>query len=247
MTLPPQTLTIVHDCTCVSPEDLASIAVALGTAFREHFDPLWDTQTGVVFAASIADAPAGSWPIVVRDEPPPAEAADLGYHTQTGEPRAYVYAKAAIEAGVMPSVPISHEAFEMRGDPNTNLTVPMVRNGVSGVVAQELCDACQDPRYGVSVEGLNGQKWLISAILTREWFKPDGVAPYSFPTVPEIDGPGKQGAACYIPWKPDGGQWEQIFAESAGPLQVDKRLSPGSRFNRLRQTDQGLTSAAGGL
>lgn len=238
-----QTLAIIHDCTVVSPSDLESFAVALQFYFDEHVDPIWGTKTIVVFVEPGGHIPDGSWQIWVRDEPPPAEADDLGIHTDTGEPIAYVYAKAAMDDGTPWGLPLSHEAVEMRVDPGANQTAPLVRNGVSGLTAKEVCDACQDPRYAVEVEGLNDQKWRITAVLTPAYFNPDGKAPFSYPVIPEIAGPGDVAPGGYLPWKADGGQWEQIFAETVGPLQKSR---PGSRFHRIRETDSGLRGMGSG-
>ncbi len=233
----PQTLAIIHDCISVSPADLESFTVALQFAFDEHFDPIWGTSTTVEFIEPGGHITDGSWQILVRDEPPPEEANDLGFHTDTGEPIAYVFAKASVDDGTPWSVPLSHEAFEMRIDPETNLTMPLIRDGVSGLTAKEVCDACQDPRWGFQVQGLNGQMWTVSAVLTPAWFDPNGMAPFSHPVIPPIDAPGRQADGGYLPWKADGGQWEQIFADIAGPLQAPR---VGSRFHRICQTDSGL-------
>jgi hypothetical protein len=244
MILPPQTLAIIHDCTVVSPAELESFTVALQFAFDEHFDLIWNTRTAVVFVEPGGHIPDGSWQIWVRDDPPPAEADDLGYHTKTGEPIAYVYARASMAEGTPWSVPLSHEGVEMRNNPNTNLTAPLVRGGVIGLTAKEACDACQDPRYAVEYEGLNGDRWRITACLTPAYFDPAGTAPFSYPPVPEIDGPGKLAPGGYLPWEPTGGAWQQIFADEAGPLQ---RKRAGSRYDRICGTDSGLSGAAGGL
>lgn len=241
MILPPQTLAIIHDCTCVSPADLESFSGALGTAFREHFDPIWGTQTTVMFVAPGETPPPRAWFIYVQDEPPAAEAADLGFHTNTGQPVAYVFAKAAIDGGYPWSVPLSHEAFEMRGNPNTDTTDPMTRDGVAGMTMQETCDACQDPRWGVQVAGADGRMWLVSAILCPAWFDPSGEAPYSYPVIPQIDAAGKMASGGYVAFKPDGGQWTQAFAETVGPLQ---KPHVGSRFSRIVARD--ALSAMGG-
>ncbi len=224
------TIALIRSTNLLTDAEVQSIAVGLQFWHDEHFGPAWGTEVAVIYVLPGQSIPAGAWQLWLQDRSPIP--ADLAFHdVESGVPFGRCYVDDADADGTPRTVPVSHELAEMLINPFVTGLVPCVLNGVAGTVEKECADAIEDPRYAVAVEGRSGDMWPMTAFVLPSWFDPHGRAPFSWPVVPEIDRPFALAPGGYIPFQPNGGEWTQIMADEAGPMQVRR---DGSRFQRLR-------------
>lgn len=156
----------------------AAVIGALAKQVGDHFAPEWGTYAELRQIAQPSDKMAGEWLLAILDDSDQAGA--LGYHdlTTDGQPLGKVFARTTIQAGLNPTVTISHELLEMLADPDINLSCE-IDNPATGVptrfYAREVCDACEDDTYAY---GINGVK--VSDFVRRSWFIPGENKPYDY-------------------------------------------------------------------
>jgi len=209
------TISYIRNTYLLTDEMVASYVAAQQVQVARDFGPLWgidDVQC--VFVPPGTNAPLGSWEVWFKDHTDQDGA--LGYHTDEGRPKSYVFTADDLRDGISWTVTASHETLEMLGDPD----IKQVRNVGSMQYAYEACDACEDDQFAYLIQG-----HLMSDFVLPSWFDPNGQAPFTFRN--SIDGPLLLAPGGYIGRRvlPEG-QWEQLFAQQhASPRQFKRETS----------------------
>lgn len=154
----PHSVALISETPYVLAPELATVAAALQKQVLRDFGPVWGAHATVAAFASRASAPAGYWPIIVRDALD--EPGALGYHTdEHKQPVAYV------QAGADWSVTASHELLEMLADPFGNRT--WVATGPTALErVHYLIEVCDPPEaISYSIDGVN-----VSDFVLPQWY-----------------------------------------------------------------------------
>jgi len=224
----------------VEDAELEQINHSLQHELDSAFAKVWGT------GAILNLVPRGSdegwqnkWNLVVVDNM--EEAGALGYHdlTPDGLPVGYVGAKTVAEYDDTLSVTISHEIFEMLGDPEINLAAD---DGAGRLCWYENCDPVEadDLAYtvfDVPISNYVYPTWFVPSLASRT-MKFDRMGYTSRPFM--LCRGGYQGYTTS--WPPN---WQQEFAETEGPMAMHdarpKFLS--RRMRRITPRDQWIRSA----
>jgi len=195
----------VHNIsTVLSGAQLAPILAAVEAQVGQDVAPHWGNQS-VVFrqVASSQDFTPSAWRFVVADTSDQAGAA--GYHETDGAtPIGYAFVKTTLEAGMQPSVTISHEAIEMVGDALIDQSNQWSDLPHALFLAQELCDPVEDDSYGYMKNGV-----LVSDFVTPAYFVPASHGPWDFRGV--LKAPNSLALGGYqLIWDPKNGWRQQI-------------------------------------
>lgn len=192
--------TVMTDAQC------AAIIAAVQAQVAEDVAPVWGTQA--VHLVEMAKGTAMDprfWQFVIADTSDQAGAA--GYHELSagGEPIGYAFVKSTMDAGMQPSVTISHEILEMVGDALIDQSNQWADLPNAVFLAQELCDPVEDDSLGYSKNGV-----LVSDFVTPAYFVQGAKAPYDFKD--HLQQPNTLAAGGYQSlWMPQKG-WQQQFA-----------------------------------
>src|SRR5262249_17303417 len=166
-------IAIANRSKAVGDDRVAEMVKALQTQVDGDFAPVWGLGARLSFVGSQEKLPREAWWLLVLDNSDVADA--LGYHdiTPTGMPLGKAFAKSDIDAGLEPSVTLSHELLEMLADPDTNLSAQVG----SRIYAYEVCDPCESDQFGYAIGNV-----LVSDFVTPNWFQPapDATGPYDF-------------------------------------------------------------------
>ncbi len=194
--------------TVMTDADVAAVLKAVTAQVNQYFAKYWNCSpiTFKYIPKSVRMSP-NFWQFVIADTSDQAGAA--GYHeTGTGGgPIGYAFAKTTIDAGMHPSVTISHEVLEMIADPEIDLTAQWSDNPSPLFLSYEVGDPVEDDQFGQTVDGQ-----LLSDWVTPAYFIPDSRGPW------DIMGalPGPWDATRMLPgayqgtWSPSTG-WQQVF------------------------------------
>ena len=154
-------------------------------------------------------APQEMWPIFVNRHS--TDPGALGWHTeQPALDRTFgrIFAGDCLRYGVLPSVDASHEADEMRVDPNTNRTVTLPDYRIALV---EVCDPVEDDLQAVTVDGVK----LSNVVKPRYFGLADGSAP-GYDYGGHLTGPCPTLTAGGYQSLVENGQWTQVTARLLG-------------------------------
>jgi hypothetical protein len=200
-----------------------SVVAAIQNAANAHFTPAYGIALDCKFIPPSAAWRQNSIQVWWQDHSP--DAGDLGFHTDDGMPKAYVFVADCKTDGLDPAVTTAHETWEAAVDPDINKTVTVG----DSVYAYEVADAPEDDSFAFEVDGLNGQKHLISAFVLPSWFDPNGTAPFAYPLTVPITAPLTLATGGYIGVRqlPDG-QWTQRTASAetfTSPRQIKRATS----------------------
>lgn len=176
----------------------------------------------------------GHWVLAIMDDATQADA--LGFHDLSNEglPLGYVFVKPTLAAGDSPTVTASHEAVEMIGNNSINLVAEL--DDGSGVpskfYARELCDACEDDRFGYDINGIK-----VSDFVFPSFFEPFRITgPFDFKGY--IAKPFQiltNGYLAYLDMANPSAGWQQTFGAGTSKKAMMKgRPYPGSRRSRMR-------------
>lgn len=186
-------------------------------AQQRQFDELghhWDLTVSIQFVPPEHKTRPGALQHWLKDHSP--EPGALGFHDDQGNPMAYTFVADARADGVRPSVTFSHENWEITVDPTINRTVRYTdAASVTWEAPVEVCDCCEDDRFAVEYEGLNGEMVPLTAITLPAWFDPAGVAPFTWPPIAQITAPFQLAEGGYIGRReiaPHVTDWQQVFA-----------------------------------
>ncbi len=210
------TIAFVIETALLHPDLVKSYLISQQVQLDRDLYPIWGLTARCVFATP-GTAPAGAWTCVFLDNSDQANA--LGYHdvNADGLPIMKVFMRDILADRVAWTVTASHEVIETLGDPNIDQVVDV------GDVeyARELCDPPEDDRFSYVVHGHH-----LSAFVTPAWFKPDGVAPFTFPLISQISAPFTLADGGYIgERKLPNGPWTQRFAGGRGSRQHKRMTS----------------------
>lgn len=198
-------IVLVNASSVLSDDAVAAILPALqkwdNTMLRPayEFDPCtYRFMSWHSFRAS--PPPPEAWPIFINNHS--SDASALGWHDdQSGRVFGRVFAGDCLRYGISWTVDVSHEAAEMRGDPQINKTFKMADGRVA---IYELADAVESDECGIMVDGV----LLSDFVLPSYWAEraPAGQTDYA----------GHLRGACpalapggYMSVY-DGGQWTQV-------------------------------------
>jgi hypothetical protein len=154
----------------IKVSELTRVSAALQKQVTNDFTPLWRVPATVDAFPILEAVPPGYWTVVIVDN------IEGGVHLdRNGQPYALVQNDASW------SLAASHETLEMLADPSGDRLVagtspdPNKPDKVEFLV--EVCDPCEDPRFGYHVNGV-----LVSDFYTPSYFDPAGTtgAKYSF-------------------------------------------------------------------
>lgn len=158
----------------MASEDLAFAIEACNIQMEKDFAPAWALEPWpLVPYASLKGLPAGTfWALAIRSSLDVDGA--LGYHDFL---QGVIYSECVYQ-GPLTGITISHEAVEMRADPNCNIWAPM---GDGRFIAQETADPCEEDTYPVHVNLLGKERdVLVSDFVLPSYFEMDGEPPYTF-------------------------------------------------------------------
>lgn len=162
------TIAVLNQSSSVTDTAARACASALQTQIDRDFSPIWGLPpVRVAFLPASKKPPKDAWWLVILDNSDQAGA--LGYHdlTRDGLPLGKVFAETAKSFGATWTVSASHELLEMLVDPHINLAATVeTEAGGMRLYAYEVCDACEDDRFGYKVGGV-----LLSDFVTPAWFE----------------------------------------------------------------------------
>lgn len=223
-------IAIVNQSTIASDAELRLIVSALDVQANHHLRPIWRISPVILdFVRQGERTEPGAWELLITDTSDVARA--LGYHTDEGEPRGFVFARTCQEAGATLSVTISHELLEMLGDPDTTRT----HTYGGAKYAVELCDPCEADQWGYRIGDV-----LVSDFITPEWFgAPKSGASYDYARL--IDRPRKllRGGYCLEYTRAQG--WHQVYASERGreSRSLDQLVTrPGTSDRTMRRLEE---------
>jgi Domain of unknown function (DUF4062) len=158
---------VKNESTMVSDEEVTAVMAALQTQVRRDFAPVWGVDAELTFIAKHAEAPPGSWKLVIEDDPRYPGA--VCYHTLTDEglPEVRVAVRAAKQAQWEWTMGASHDLLEMLANPRLNLTIFDSADGRKGrLYIREICDPVSSARLAYQIDGATVSNFVYPA-----WFE----------------------------------------------------------------------------
>ena len=185
-------IAVLNQTSCVASEQAHLMTLAVQRQIAEHVAPAWGRlSVPVVYYSDPSTVPTDAstpiWPVVLRDQPD--QDGVLGWHSESGLPFGFVFAKPVLDSGgvvlwderLSQSVAavLSHEVIETLIDAYVNVWVdgPICDVGVS--YAMEACDPVESDRYTVcAVENdPAGQPVTVSNFVYPAWFDTSALNP----------------------------------------------------------------------
>lgn len=193
--------------TVMSDHQGEEVLDAVTAQVAEDVAPVWGNQS-VVFTLipKGGNFTPGFWRFVIADTSDQAGAA--GYHqTNSGEPIGYAFAKTTQDAGMNPSVTISHEILEIIGDALIDQANQWSDLPNAIFLAQELCDPVEDDSLAYDKRGVK-----VSDFVTPAYFIPQSNGPWDFRQA--LHEPNTLATGGYqLVWDPTNG-WQQNLPAS---------------------------------
>jgi hypothetical protein len=158
---------VLNESTMVSDEEVTAAMAALQTQVRRDFAPAWGVDAELNFIAKHAEAPPGSWRLVIEDDSRYPGA--VCYHTLTDEglPEVRVAVRDAKQARWEWTMAASHDLLEMLANPRLNLTIFDSADGRKGrLYIREICDPVSSPRHAYQIDGATVSNFVYPA-----WFE----------------------------------------------------------------------------
>lgn len=214
--------------TVMTDAQVQTVLDAVTHQVAEDAAPYWgNQQVAFTIVAKVCAMNPKIFQFVIADTSDQTGAA--GYHetTAAGEAIGYAFAKTTLDAGMHPSVTISHEILEIVGDPLIDQSNQWSDLPTALFLGQELCDPVEDDSLGYEKNGV-----LVSDFVTPAYFVPNSTGPWDFKA--HLKAPNTLAPGGYqLNWDPTHG-WQQVLAKTANG-QLGKRalmLSPFSRRAR---------------
>ena len=211
------TIAYVRDTSLLTDDLVSAYVAAQQIQIDRDFSPHWGIGATCIFVRPGATVPPGAWQVWFQDKTTLAGA--LGFHTDDGFPKSYVFVKDCLDDGLAWTVTASHETLEMLADPTINLT----RDADGFTYALEVCDAPEDDSYAYPVNGIH-----MSDFVLPSWFDPNGSAPFTFRNT--ISKPLTLAPGGYIGRRQGDGPWSQVMADGRIGRRAVK--GPSSRTKR---------------
>ncbi len=226
-----QRLEVKNISTRLSDDDLVPILNAVQDQANGEVSKIW--ETGRIALVKIANGDpwtAGAWRFFVADTPDqvnqnaPGAAGD--HDQQGGAPTGYAFVGITLDAGMHPSVTISHEILEMLGDPLIDQYCLWSDVPNAQFLAQELCDPVEDDSF--AYPGTAGV--LVSDFVTPAYFVPGSAGPWDYQK--KLAAPNTLATGGYqLTWDPVNGL-QQNAGQTPGGRAVDTFSTPYSRRRR---------------
>jgi hypothetical protein len=158
---------VMNESTMVPDADVKAAMAALQTQVRRDFAPAWGVDAELTFVAKHAEAPPGSWRLVVEDNS--RYPGFTSYHTLTEEalPEVRVAVCDTRQAQREWTMAASHELLEMLANPRLNLTIFDSADGRKGrLYNREICDPVSSARLAYQTDGVTVSNFVYPA-----WFE----------------------------------------------------------------------------
>jgi len=194
----------------LSAEDFAFQIAAVDVQMRRDFAPLWGIEP---------------WPCVAYNELPDPQADPdyrpiwysdqigleaLGFHANV---LGYVFGRVLTPMDPLDASTASHEAVEMRADPDCTLFAPM---GDGREVAVETGDPVEADEYGITVKiGSITRTVAVSNFVLPAYFEPGSKGPWDFLGKLRAPAPAMTPGGYLIIRDPASGEVSNIFAGRA--------------------------------
>ncbi len=234
-------IAIINESTVLTDDQVAPAVAALQYQISNHFAPHWGLTAAVRLITSPSVALPTYWQLAILDNSDQADA--LGYHdvTATGQPLGKVFAKSDIDSGSSWTNTLSHEALEILGDPDINLSAWVDNaDGSATLYAYELCDPCEADTLGYMHNGI-----LLSDFVLPAYFQTSNTSgPYDF--LKRISKPLEILKDGYLSTFDiaAGGQWKQITGRLV-TLPQNVEAPKGSRRERRQRRGAWQSSQVG--
>jgi len=208
--------------TVMTDSDVATVLRTVVKQVNQYFARYWNCSPLIFkYVPKTGKMTPNFWQFVIADTSDQAGAA--GYHeTGTGGgPIGYAFAKTTLDAGMHPSVTISHEILEMIADPEIDQTAQWSDLPNALFLGYEVGDPVEDDTFGQIIDGV-----LLSDWVTPAYFIPGSAGPWDFMGALKQpwDATKMLPGAYQSTWDPAKG-WQQVFpAQHVGPLQ-HRRIS----------------------
>lgn len=206
-------LDVIRETNLLTDAEVASWCAAQ----QRQFDELghhWGLEVSIQFVPPLHQTRPGAMWHYIKDHSPDPGA--IGFHNDEGNPIAYTFVADAIRDEVKPSVTFSHENWEIAVDPTINRTVRYTdAAGITWELPTEVADCCEDDRFAIEYEGMNGEMVPLTAIALPSWFDPSGEEPFTAPEISSISAPFTLASGGYIGRRevaPHVTDWQQVFA-----------------------------------
>jgi Domain of unknown function (DUF4062) len=158
---------VMNESTIVSDADVKAAMAALQTQVRRDFAPAWGVDAELTFIAKPAEAPPGSWRLIVEDNS--RQPGFVCYHTLTEEglPEVHVGVRDAMKVQWEWTMGASHDLLEMLANPRLNLTIFDSTDGRKGrLYVREICDPVSSARLAYQIDGVTVSNFVYPA-----WFE----------------------------------------------------------------------------
>jgi hypothetical protein len=218
--------------TVMTDAQVQAVMAAVAAQVNQDFNRYWDC--GVISFAFVPKTQAmdpKAWQFVVADDSPQAGAA--GYHEtgSGGGPIGYAFALTTQQAGMHPSVTISHEILEMLGDPYIDESSQWADIPNALFLAYETCDPVEDDQFGQIKDGI-----LLSDFVFPSYFIQGSAGPWDL--MRKLTGPWNPATmlsgAYQSTWDPTNG-WQQIFPARKARLGRNLPVYASALSRRVRR------------
>jgi hypothetical protein len=213
---------VQNQSSAMTDSQVSAVLAAVTAQVRQDVAPAWGFDTvELQFFTNAQQLDPSKKQFIVLDSSDVQGAA--GYHQLTagGAPIGYAFAKTTIEAGMNPSVTISHEILEMLGDELIDQYCIWSDVPNALFLCQELCDPVEADNLAYETAGFPGIK--VSNFVLPAYFVPSAQGPFDFGNA--LKAPNTLAPGGYqITWDPTNGQ--QAVQSTAAP---SKRLALGAK------------------
>lgn len=220
-------IALVSKTNALPPDELMEVSAALQKQVTRDVAPLWSIQATVDGFLKLEDVPSDYWRVVVEDFA--ALGGEAGVHLAPNDGQPY----ARVPYSNMWSLAASHEAIEMLVDPSLNrMRAGEAVDGSGHRVRYlvEVCDPCQDPEQGYTVNGV-----LVSDFAAPWYYDPVAVPGIAYSFCGTLNGPRDIAEGGYLTWfDPVLDAWRQA-TRVGGQLVVGDLALPPSGFVPLRE------------
>jgi hypothetical protein len=229
------TCAIINASTTDSDDKVKSYIDAVQTQVNRDISTYWGYTVNLIFIPGEENAviPKSDWYAGFFDNSDQIGARawhDLG---PNGEPLIKVFTNDTEDAGLSPSLGLSHEIAESLSDPNANITVQgFDNNGRPALLYREIADPVESTTY--QINGL-----YVSDFVTPNWFVPHSKGPWDF--MNQTTGPFQMLQGGYEMYSYDNGaSWNEVDKQSK---RLAMHKTPNSRWALyIKKHDQRIVS-----
>jgi hypothetical protein len=232
------TIVVVNASRVLRNDELEPFIEVMQTFDDEVLRPAWNLDaatyefdTWANFSKQRPNGPRGQedvWPIFINAKSDTAGA--LGWHDATWKGRPIVFSRVFAadckKYGIDWRVDLTHEAWEMRGDPNIDRQVRVANDalGRERIAAVELCDPVEDDQFAIKWKGSRVSDFVLPSYFSSEpgpWSHGNNLSG-PCPTLAEG---GYQ--SIYV-----AGQWTQVMSRMGNGEFAYRALRRGRSFRR---------------